>query len=87
MGPISAKSYPGRQLLRTDTRPAGRARQEIDDGRRGKGYLFGAVQPATGAAFTHPYPSRSATHWVAFLEQVEAWLPPEIERVSAIADP
>src|SRR3712207_9447239 len=39
-----------------------------------------------GAAFTHPDPSRSATHWVAFLEQVAAWLPPEIARVYAIAD-
>ena len=37
MGPVSAKSYPGRQPLRTDTCPAGRARQEIDYGRRGKG--------------------------------------------------
>jgi hypothetical protein len=50
MGPVSAKSYPGRGLVRPRPPPAGRARQEIDHGRRGKGYVFGAFCPATGAA-------------------------------------
>ena len=50
MGPLSAKSYPGRDLVRPQPPPAGRARQEIDYGRRGKGYVFGAFCPATGAA-------------------------------------
>ena len=54
MGPLSAKSYPGRDLVRPQPPPAGRARQEIDYGRRGKGYVFGAFCPATGAAFTRP---------------------------------
>ena len=49
--------------------------QEIDYGRRGKGYIFGAFCPATGEAFTRPYPGRSSAHWVDFLEQVELWLP------------
>jgi transposase len=83
MGPVSAKSYPGRAL--TPTVP-GRAKQEIDYGRRGKGYIFAAFVPATGAAFTAPYPGRGGAHWVAFLEQVEAWLPAEAGRVYAIAD-
>jgi hypothetical protein len=54
MGPLSAKSYPGRGLVRPQPPPAGRARQEIDYGRRGKGYVFGAFCPATGTAFTQP---------------------------------
>src|SRR5215207_1389764 len=86
MGPVSAKSYPGRDLVRPQPPPAGRARQEIDYGRRGKGYIFGAFGPATGAAFTRPYPGRGTAHWVAFLEEVEGWLPQEVERVYAIAD-
>ena len=59
MGPESAKSHPGREPMRTDPapgRPVGRARQEIDYGRRGKGYLFGAFEPKSGRAFTLPYP-------------------------------
>ena len=52
-------------------RAAGRAKQEIDYGRRGKGYIFGAFRPATGEALTRPYPSRSTANWVDFLEQVE----------------
>src|SRR4051812_7286115 len=71
MGPLSAKSYPGRDLVRPQPPAAGRARQEIDYGRRGKGYVFGAFCPATGAAFTRPYPGRGAANWVAFLEEVE----------------
>ncbi len=86
MGPVSAKSYAGQALVATRTRPADRARQEVDYGRRAKGYIFGAFCPATGAAFTRPYPSRSTANWVAFLEEVEHWLPAEAERVYAIVD-
>jgi len=91
MGPTSAKSYPGTQIVRervaraTEER-AVRAQQEIDYGRRGKGYIYGALLPATGEAFTQPYARRRTVHWMAFLEQVEAWLPPETERVYAILD-
>jgi transposase len=87
MGPLSAKSYPGRMPVHTAPHPAaGRATQEIDYGRRGKGYIFGAFRPATGEAITHAYPSRSTACWVDFLERVEDWLPPAPERVYAIAD-
>jgi transposase len=94
MGPESAKTFSGQQLVRGTpeaspdgaTGPAGRARQEIDYGRRGKGYFFGAFRPATGEALTHPYSSRSAVNWVDFLEKVDAWLPPEVEQVYAIQD-
>ena len=65
---------------------AARAKQEIDYGRRGKGYIFGAFRPATGEALTHPYPSRSAANWADFLGRVEAWIPAEVERIYAIVD-
>src|ERR687885_2236853 len=78
MGPESAKSFPGQQLVRAKPageHPAERATQAIDYGRRGKGYIFGAFRPHTGEAFTRPYPSRSTANWVDFLEHVEEWLP------------
>ena len=86
MGPVSAKSYAGRALVHTRPRSAERAKQEIDYGRRGKGYVFGAFRPATGEAFTCPYPGRGIVHWVDFLERVEDWVPGEVERVYAILD-
>jgi transposase len=103
MGPESAKSFPGRQLVRAEPRrdalptepppdtdgqshPAERAKQEIDYGRRGKGYIFGAFRPATGEALTHPYPSRSAANWADFRGRVEAWIPADVERIYAIVD-
>jgi transposase len=88
MGPESAKSFPGQRLARTD--PVGerrtRAPQEIDYGRRGAGYIFGAFVPTTGEALTVPYPRRTTANWVAFLEQVEGWLDPGISRVYAVLD-
>ena len=94
MGPESARSFPGQQLVQVEPRtngegqdrPAERAKQEIDYGRRGKGYIFGAFRPATGEALTHPYPSRSAANWADFLGRVEAWIPAEVGRVYAIVD-
>ena len=91
MGPTSAKSYPGVSLVPVvEVGPLGphegRAKQEIDYGRRGKGYIFGALQAATGDVLTAPYPGRTIANWVDFLERVEAWLPPAAERVYAILD-
>jgi transposase len=88
MGPDSAKSFPGPRLVRRD--PEGerrvRATQEIDYGRRGRGYIFGAFVPATGEALTIPYARRSTANVVDFLEQVEAWLDPSVARVYAVLD-
>jgi hypothetical protein len=91
MGPESAKSFPGPQLVYTQPDPpirplAERAKQEIDYGRRGKGYIFGAFQPVTGEALTEPYGRRTIANWVDFLDRVETWIPPEAERVYAILD-
>src|SRR5262249_19565317 len=84
MGPALAKFFADQRLVDATKRPAERAKQEIDYGRRGKGYLFGAFQPATGEAFTGDYAGRTIANWVDFLEQVEQQLAPEIERVYAI---
>ena len=91
MGPVAAKSYSGQSLIRTEPqtgprRAAGRARQEIDYGRRDKGYVFGAFRPATGEALTKTYPSRTTVNWTDFLQEVDAWLPPDVDQVYAIVD-
>ena len=88
MGPEAAKSYRGRALVHPadGQRPAERAKQEADYGRRGKGYVFGAFRPATGAALTEPSASRSAVNFADFLEKVDAWLPADTEPIYAILD-
>lgn len=92
MGPEAAKSWPGQRLVMSTPaeaptpQPAGRARQEIDYGRREKGYVFGAFRPATGDAFTAPYAGRTIANWVDFLERIDGWLPTEVERVYAVLD-
>jgi hypothetical protein len=91
MGPEAAKSFPGQQLVRTasateQSSPAARARQEIDYGRRGKGYIFGAFRPGTGEAFTQPYTGRTIANWVDFLERVDTWVPQKAEPVYVILD-
>jgi hypothetical protein len=95
MGPQSPKSTPGQQLVHAapgggpdgQQRPAERAKQEVETGRREKGgYVFGAFRPATGEAFTRPYDKRNGANWVDFLEHVEAWVPAEVGRVDAILD-
>ena len=48
--------------------------------------MFGAFQPATGEVLTATYRGRTTSNWVAFLEQVEGWLPADVERVYALLD-
>lgn len=86
MGPESAKSFAGSQLIEATARPAQRATQEIDYGRRGKGYVFGAFRPATGEVLTWTATRRTTANFVAFLEQTETWIDPRVERVYAILD-
>lgn len=79
LGPESAKSYRGKRLLRPPAdadAPAPRATQEIDYGRRGGGYIFGAFRPATGEAITRPYDRRTTANFVDFLGEVARWLGP-----------
>lgn len=86
MGPESAKSFPGRRVVRTDPDGARRPRatQEIDYGRRGAGYIFGAFVPATGETLTQPYARRTTANFVDFLTHVEVWLDPTVARVYAV---
>jgi len=91
MGPEAAKSFLGKQVVHTQPdpstgKPAERATQEIDYGRRAKGYIFGAFQPATGEALTLPYDRRTTVNWMDFLAHVEQWIPADVERVYAILD-
>jgi len=87
MGPDAAKSYPGQGLVHQPDgqQPAERARQEIDYGRRGKGYTFGALKPGDGEVYTETYASRSAKNFVDFLEKVDQWLPDDVQ-INAILD-
>lgn len=82
MGPESAKSYRGQRVVKAPIR----ATQEADYGRRGKGYVFGAFRPASGAALTQTYTGRTTVNWVDFLIQVDAWIPAGVEHVYAIID-
>ena len=85
MGPQASKSYPGQHLVRASE--GERATQEIDYGRRGvAGYVFGAFQPATGAALTAPYEGRTTANWIDFLCRVEGWIDPAAEPVYAVVD-
>jgi len=88
MGPERAKSFPGRRVVRTDPRGARRIRatQEIDYGRHGYGYVFGAFVPATGEPLTQPYAGRTTAHWVDVREHVEDWRDPAATRVYAVLD-
>ena len=86
MGPQSARSYPGRRPIKPAGPKGQRAKQEIDYGRRGKGYVFGAFRPATGDACTAPYASRTTANWVDFLGAVEGWIEAGIKRVYAVVD-
>src|SRR4051812_50226400 len=86
MGPQSARSYPGRRPVKPAPPKAQRAKQEIDYGRRGKGFVFGAFRPATGEAFTETYAGRSPANCVDFLGAVERWIDAGGERVYAVVD-
>jgi transposase len=86
MGPVASKSYPGQRVVRSAAPDAERARQEVDYGRRGKGYVFGAFCPATGAALTATYDGRTTANWVDFLGLIEGWIDPAAERIYAVMD-
>jgi hypothetical protein len=86
MGPQSAKSFLGQHLIAGARRPAERAKQEVDYGRRGSCYVFGLFRPATGEVLTWTTTRRTTANVVAFLEQAERWIDPDVERVYVILD-
>lgn len=67
MGPVSAKTYPGAVWKDSDGL---RATYDADYGRRGKTWVFGAFEPATGKAVTRCSPRRDSAGFVALLDQV-----------------
>jgi hypothetical protein len=85
MGPVTAKSYQGRRLVGREPN-CERAKQEIDYGLRGSGYVFGAMWPVQGAVYTNSYQRRISPNYVDFLHEVDRWVPTEVERVVAIVD-
>jgi len=86
MGPVAAKSYPGQEAVDVQARPAQRAKQEIDYGRRAKGYVFGALWETTGDCWTQCYPRRIKEHFIDFLAWVDTQIPVERQRIYAILD-
>lgn len=73
MGPIAVKTYPGEEWKEGPNR----ATFEPDYGRRGKLWVHGAFEPATGKAITVLSPGRdSATH-VQLLEKIMSAFPAE----------
>jgi hypothetical protein len=88
MGPVSAKSYPGKQLV-SKAPGCVRAKQEIDYGLRGKGYVFGAFRPADGQAYTCSYERRDTASYVDFLSWVDVQVgknDENVEHIYAIVD-
>ncbi len=83
---MSARSYPGRRLVRARAGERARRELELDRNRTLGGYVFGAFRPATGEAFTATYTSRSIATFVDFLEKVEEWVPKRVGRIYAIMD-
>jgi transposase len=90
MGPLSARTHQGQVLVRPHSsagQPAGRARQEVDDGRcANEGYVFGALQPATGEVLVTMAAARTIATYSDVLDQIEAWIPAQVGRIYAIMD-
>jgi HEPN domain-containing protein len=72
MGPISAKTYPG-ELWKPDD--GLRAGYQPDYGRRGKTWVFGAFEPATGQALTFCHQKRDSAGYIQLLEGVFEYFP------------
>jgi transposase len=66
MGPIAVKTYPGEEWKAGPRR----ATFEPDYGRRGKVWVHGAFEPATGEATMLMSPSRDSLSHIQLLEQV-----------------
>jgi hypothetical protein len=82
MGPITPRTYAGQVIVAAHQR----GKREVDYGRRGYGFVFGAFNPHTGECFTATYNHRTIPDWIDFLVKVEAWVPQETPRIIAIQD-
>lgn len=90
MGPVRVKRYAGKRLVRAPSHdpgwPRGRATYRETPGRAPGGYIFGALCPHTGKAFTAPYRRRTKRNYLEFLESLETWIDPASTEVVAILD-
>ena len=71
MGPIAVKTYPGEEWKRGPHR----ATYEPDYGRRGKLWVHGAFEPATGQASILMSPGRDSVSHIQLLEKVMTEFP------------
>jgi len=71
MGPIAVKAYPGEEWKQGRNR----ATFEPDYGRRGKLWIHGAFEPATGQAAMVLSPSRDSASHIQLLEQIVTEFP------------
>lgn len=71
LGPIAVKTYPGAEWHHGDTR----ATFEPDYGRRGKVWVHGAFEPATGEASIVLAPRRDSAGHIQLLEQMMVTFP------------
>lgn len=71
MGPVAAKTYPGEEWKQGRNR----ATFEPDYGRRGKLWVHGAFEPATGQAAILMSPSRNSSSHIQLLEKVVCEFP------------
>lgn len=82
MGPESAKNFPGQKLAHAEprqtadgqTRPAERAKQEVDYRRRG--YVFGASRPAPGEALRTSWSGSTPRPPPTWGSSTRCWKPP-----------
>lgn len=73
MGPLAAKTYPGEEWKVGPNR----ATFEPDYGRRGKLWVHGAFEPATGEALILMSPGRDSASHIQLLEQIIERFPAE----------
>lgn len=71
MGPLAVKTYPGEEWLQGHRR----ATFEPDYGRRGKLWVHGAFEPATGQAAILTSPGRDSTSHICLVEMVMCHFP------------
>ncbi len=71
MGPIAVKTHPGEEWIQGPYR----ATFEPDYGRRGKVWVHGAFEPATGEAMILASPRRDSASHIQLLEQIIGQFP------------